>query len=171
VVEGARPDDGIAGAIDAVVSTSRVLVAVAARALANVGGDLTLPQFRMLVVLAEAGPQTVAQLAPQLDVHGSTATRMCSRLAAKQLVSKRPSTGDRREVLVTLRTQGGRIVDTVAQRRESEIAAVVTALPVGQRRALADALTAFADAAGRHAGPPSTFAWPAPGEPASTREA
>jgi DNA-binding MarR family transcriptional regulator len=171
VVEGARPDDGIAGAIDAVVSTSRVLVALAARALAQVGDDLTLPQFRMLVVLAEAGPQTIAQLAAQLDVHGSTATRMCTRLAAKQMVSKRASTGDRREVLVTLRSQGGRIVDTVARRRQTEIATVVARLSVGQRRALADALTAFADAAARHAGAPSAFAWPAPGEPTATREA
>jgi DNA-binding MarR family transcriptional regulator len=170
VSERARADDDVDTAIDAVMSTSRVLVAVAARALAHVGGDLTLPQFRMLAVLAE-GPQTIAQLASQLDVHGSTATRMCSRLESKQLVAKRPSPEDRREVLVTLRARGARVVDAVARRRRAEIAAVVANLSDAQRRALVDALTAFGDAAGAVSGQPSAFAWPAPGEPVTSQRA
>ena len=42
---------------------SRVLVAIAARSLADAGEEVTLTQYRSLVVLASRGPQGVAALA------------------------------------------------------------------------------------------------------------
>ena len=44
--------------------------------------EVTLTQFRTLVVLSTRGPQTVTALAESLDVHTSTMTRMCTRLVA-----------------------------------------------------------------------------------------
>ena len=44
--------------VDAVLGASRVLVAVAARSLADAGEDVTLTQYRSLIVLASRGPQT-----------------------------------------------------------------------------------------------------------------
>ena len=46
---------------------SRVLVAIAARSLAEAGEDVTLTQYRSLVVLASRGPQRVAELAEVLE--------------------------------------------------------------------------------------------------------
>ena len=46
--------------VDAVLSASRVLVAIAARSLADAGEDVTLTQYRSLVVLASRGPQSMA---------------------------------------------------------------------------------------------------------------
>ena len=43
--------------VDAVLSASRVLVAIAARSLADVGEEVTLTQYRSLVVLASRGPR------------------------------------------------------------------------------------------------------------------
>ena len=43
--------------VDTVLAASRALVAVAARSLAAAGDDVTLPQYRALVVLAARGPQ------------------------------------------------------------------------------------------------------------------
>jgi hypothetical protein len=43
--------------VDAVLSASRVLVAVAARSLAEMPGEVTLTQYRSLVVLASRGPR------------------------------------------------------------------------------------------------------------------
>ena len=60
--------------VDAVLSASRVLVAVAARSLADAGEDVTLTQYRSLVVLASRGPQTVAELAELLAVTPPTAS-------------------------------------------------------------------------------------------------
>jgi hypothetical protein len=49
--------------VDTVLAASRALVAVAARSLAAHGNEVTLPQYRALVVLAAAGPQGMAELA------------------------------------------------------------------------------------------------------------
>lgn len=49
--------------VDTVLAASRALVAVAARSLAAAGDEVTLPQYRALVVLAAAGPQGMAELA------------------------------------------------------------------------------------------------------------
>ena len=43
--------------VDTVLAASRALVAVAARSLAAAGDEVTLPQYRALVVLAARGPQ------------------------------------------------------------------------------------------------------------------
>ena len=52
--------------VDAVLGSSRALVAVAARSLANVAEDVTLAQYRLLVELASRGPQRLADLATAL---------------------------------------------------------------------------------------------------------
>lgn len=74
--------------VDAVIGASRALLAVAARSLAGVAEDVTLPQYRTLVVLVSRGPQRVADLADALGVLPSTATRMLDRLVAKDLVRR-----------------------------------------------------------------------------------
>ncbi len=133
---------------DAVLYASRVLVAVAARSLAGVADQVTLPQYRALVVLAAKGPQSLRELAEVLDVHTSTATRMCDRLVRKRLVRRRQSRQDRREVVLDLTPPGRDLVVEVTGRRRSEIARIVARVPRDQRHALVSALTAFGRAAG-----------------------
>ena len=45
--------------VDAFVAASRALVAVAARSLADLSDDITLPQYRALVVLRTRGPSAL----------------------------------------------------------------------------------------------------------------
>jgi hypothetical protein len=47
---------------------SRVLVGLAARSIAQVDEEVTLPQFRTLVLLVSRGPQRVVDLAGELSV-------------------------------------------------------------------------------------------------------
>ena len=61
------------------MTASRVLVAIAARSLAA-AGEVTLPQYRALVVLASRGPQRAVDLAGVLGVNPSSATRLVDRL-------------------------------------------------------------------------------------------
>ena len=65
------------------LSASRVLVAIAARSLADAGDEVTLTQYRSLVVLASRGPQTMATLAEAVAVTAPTASRLCDRLVKK----------------------------------------------------------------------------------------
>src|ERR1700758_4144484 len=99
--------------VDSVLAASRALVAVAARSLAAAGDEVTLPQYRALVVLAANGPQGTAELAAALAVTPSTATRMCDRLVRKGLVRRHRQAGDRRSVRITLTAAGRGLVAEV----------------------------------------------------------
>jgi DNA-binding MarR family transcriptional regulator len=134
--------------VDAVIAASRALVAVAARSVAGAGEDVTLAQYRALVVLASRGPQRIADLAGMLDVNPSTATRMCDRLARKRLVRRQRSASDRRSVRVALCPAGQELVAAVTRRRRTEVARIVRNLPARSRVQVVEALRAFAEAAG-----------------------
>lgn len=133
---------------DAVLTATRVLVGISAASLAPIEDQVTLSQYRALVVLASRGPQSLAQLAAELQVVPSTATRMCDRLERKGLVERRAVPDNRREVEVRLAREGRKIVTTVAAARRRALRAIVDRLGEGERAALVDALDAFAGAAG-----------------------
>lgn len=135
----------------AVLTTSRLLVAISARSLAAVEERVTLPQFRMLVVLASRPRMKLVTLAEQLAVNPSTAMRMVERLVAAGLVDRRVNPESRREILLRLTDAGAQIVDEVTARRREEIAAIVAAMAPGQRAGLIAALQAFTEAGGEPA--------------------
>ena len=150
---GASGGPGLAAAgtdevTDAVLYVSRALVAVAARSLAGVADDVTLPQHRALVVLATEGARSLGELAAALGVHTSTATRMCDRLVRKRLVRRRQSSEDRRAVVLELTPTGRELVAEVTERRRTEIARIVARVPRDARETLVSALSQFARAAG-----------------------
>ncbi|MGH9081852.1 MAG: MarR family winged helix-turn-helix transcriptional regulator [Acidimicrobiales bacterium] len=134
--------------VDAVLTASRVLVSVAARSLAEAGEEVTLTQYRSLVVLGSRGPQGVAALAEALDVTPPTASRLCDRLVRKGLVRRRTDRHDRRQVRVALTASGRRLVDTVTARRRIEIADLVASIDPGARTAVVGGLRQLSRAAG-----------------------
>ena len=143
---------------DAVLLASRALVGVAARSLAEVEDEVTLPQFRALVVLA-GSDRNLGDLAEALDVHPSSATRLCTRLEAKGLLTRRPSAQSRRELVVSLTSDGRSLVDAVTRRRRREIARIVARIPEREQSVLVHALGIFAEAAGEMPEPSWSFGW------------
>ena len=121
---------------------------MAARSLADLGEDVTLPQYRALVVLRTRGSQRAADLAGLLDVTPSTASRMIERLVRKHLVRRVRAKDDRRTVQVHLTDAGHVIVAQVTNRRRGEIERILEQMPSRGRKTLTAALRAFADAAG-----------------------
>ena len=135
--------------IETVLTTSRVFVAIAARSLASVeADDVTLPQFRLLIVLAAHGPQGVSSLAEFLAVNASTATRMCDRLIRKGLIRRRISPSDRREVRLALTERGRDLVDHATKQRRIELSRLLESVPMDEQRHLIRALTHMNAAAG-----------------------
>jgi DNA-binding MarR family transcriptional regulator len=134
--------------LDAVVTASRVLVAMAARSLADVGEEVTLTQYRSLVVLASRGPQGVAALAEAVAVTPPTASRLVDRLVRKGLVRRRTDRHDRRQVRIGLTEAGRRLVDLVTERRRVEIAHLLTSIDPEVQRSMAAGLQQLAQAAG-----------------------
>lgn len=140
--------DDLGPVVDAVVTASRVLVAVAARSLRGIEEDVTLAQYRTLVVLASRGPQSSASLASVLGVSASTATRMCDRLIRKGFIRRRAARQDRREVRLALTDAGRRIVDEVTRLRRAELASILAAVPRREQTELIRALGHLNAAAG-----------------------
>jgi DNA-binding MarR family transcriptional regulator len=134
------------GPTDAALVASRALVAIAVRSLGGLD-DVTLPQFRALVVLASHGPSTSGDLAVRLAVHPSSVTRLVDRLERKGLVA-RTGTDDRREVRIEVAPAGVELLDEVTAARRRELAKVLRRLPAERRDAVAEAFAEFAAAAG-----------------------
>ena len=156
-VRHGRPvlDDGPTGAgradqaaLDAVLTASRTLIAVATRSLGAAADETTIAQYRALVVLASRGPQRLGDLADALDVAPSTAGRMCDRLVRKGLIRRHRARADRRVVLVSLTATGRGVVDQATARRRELIGDILRHLAPGRQRAVAEALGEFARAAG-----------------------
>ena len=134
--------------LDAVLTASRALVAMAARSLADVGEEVTLTQYRSLVVIASRGPQGVASLAEAVAVTPPTASRLVDRLVRKGLVRRRSDRNDRRQVRIALTASGRDLVDLVTERRRQEIAALLTSISPELQQPMAAGLQQLAEAAG-----------------------
>ena len=140
--------DDIDDVADVVLVASRALMGVSVRSIATVEDDLTLVQYRALVLMASHGEQNVSDLAEGLGVHPSTATRLCDRLVAKGLVHRVTSSESRREVTLTVTPAGRGLLRTVTARRRKEIIRIVERLTREERKQLRAAFNAFAEAAG-----------------------
>jgi DNA-binding MarR family transcriptional regulator len=154
--------------VDAVLTASRSMVAVATRSLGAAAEETTIAQYRALVVLASRGPQRIAGLAGALDVAPSTAGRMCDRLVRKGLVRRHRARGDRRVVLVSITPPGRQVVDEATGRRRALIAEIVSRLSPAAQLTVAQAFREFTDVAGEV--PDSQWSAaveePSPGRPA-----
>ncbi|WP_406045877.1 MarR family transcriptional regulator [Micromonospora sp. NBC_00898] len=124
------------------------MVGLAARSLADLDADVTLPQYRALVVLASRGPQRVVDIATELKVNPSTGTRMCDRLVRKGLIRRYRTAADRRAVRLTLTATGRALVEKVTARRREELTRIVDATASHWHEDTVVALRTFAAASG-----------------------
>jgi DNA-binding MarR family transcriptional regulator len=75
-------------------------------------------------------------------------SRLCDRLAAKDLIVRATAPESRREVVVGLSPKGRDLVHSVTKRRLTEINRIARRIPTSRQRELVVALEAFAEAAG-----------------------
>ncbi|WP_106396218.1 MarR family winged helix-turn-helix transcriptional regulator [Actinocorallia populi] len=146
-VEAPNGDD-IEAVTTALLTASRLLVAISARSLGAVGEGVTLAQFRMLTSLSVQGPMKLSTLADLLGVNPSTALRMAERLVLARLITRKVNPQNRREIILGLAPAGRRVVADVTARRRDEISQVVARLAPDQRTSLVQALAAFTEAGG-----------------------
>jgi DNA-binding MarR family transcriptional regulator len=136
---------------DALLTASRLLVAISARSVALVDETITIPQLRTLVILSNRGPVNQATLADLLGVQPSATGRMVERLVAAGLIDRLPHPTSRRELLAALTERGREVVRQVTGYRRAEIAGIVEKMPLAERHGLVRALTAFTTAGGEPA--------------------
>jgi DNA-binding MarR family transcriptional regulator len=133
---------------EAFLTASRALIGLALHSLAAAPVEVTPPQHRVLVLLAARGPQSVSEVAEELGVNRSNATRICDRLERAGLLSRTPSAEDGRVVEVDVTGEGLGLVHAVTARRREEIGRVLAGMTAEERRSAVRALEAFNRAAG-----------------------
>lgn len=131
---------------DALLDATRILVAINIRALAATGDTVTVFQLRVLMLVAGRPAVNVADVAAELGVHRSNATRVVDRLVRAGLLTRVADPGDRRRLLITLTGDGRRLVADVDDHRRAEIAAVLGRIPSERLDGAETIWRAFADA-------------------------
>jgi DNA-binding MarR family transcriptional regulator len=129
-------------------SATRVLTGVALRSLEALDGAVTLPQFRMLAVLADLGQARSAQVARALGLEASTVTRLADRMVAAGHVVRGTDPSHRGVVTLKLTATGHQLVDRVESWRREELTRILRQLPAGQRDQVTAALGLLVEAAG-----------------------
>jgi DNA-binding MarR family transcriptional regulator len=123
------------------LATSREMFAITARSLSELTQQVTIQQFRTLVLLSEEGPCRIGDIAEDLGVSSSTATRSVGRILRQGWIRRRPDLGSQRETYVALTPDGASLVDGVMSSRLEQIRAILTHLTDAER---ASALQGFA---------------------------
>ena len=150
----------MAEVISELLDLSRVLVGIAVYSINAVPIDITVTQYRLLAVVASAGPRTIGDVAALLGVAQSNASRHCDRLERLELLRRTRSAEDGRVVLVDLTDSGREVVDLVTAVREREIGKVVEQMSALDSQAAVAAVRSFNSAAARlDAHPWLTAAW------------
>ena len=134
--------------VEATLAASRAMVGVLARSLAEVLEIVTLPQFRVLVVLCAEGPLRSGVLAERLGIHQSTFTRLADRLVGQGWVRREPNVQSRREVLVDLTDEGRELVTKVMRERTADVQRILRQASPADREAIRAGFEAFARVAG-----------------------
>ncbi|HYZ37589.1 MAG TPA: MarR family transcriptional regulator [Pseudonocardiaceae bacterium] len=134
--------------IEAVMLATRVLVAVTAESIAGLDDQVTLPQWRVLVMIASRGPLNLTAVAQGLGVHASNATRLCDKLVEAGLIQRSEDPADRRNLMLRLNAAGFQLVRDVTDQRRAAIAQILANMPAELRDDLVPVLRGFADAAG-----------------------
>jgi len=113
--------------------------------------EVTLPQFRLLVVLSGRAPMRSGDLAEVAGVHPSTLSRTAERLVKGGWINRVTNPDSRRETLLALTAAGEGLVLEVTRRRAQEISVIMRRLSVAERDAVRQSFAAFSRAAGESA--------------------
>lgn len=142
--------------VDAIMLGVQALVGVAAQSVAEVEDRVTLPQLRVLMLIASRGTMNLNALARAMGIHPSNASRSCDRLVAGGLLRRTESSIDRRNLVLDLTGEGRDLVEELVAHRRDAIAKVLERVPENRRRGLVSAMRTFGQAAGED---PAGQAW------------
>lgn len=124
---------------------TRDLVGVALRSLDALAGAVSLPQFRLLLVLHERGRSTSTQVAHALGSAGSSVTRLGDRLHAAGYLVRGTDPANRSIVTLELTDRGADLVAQVTARRRQELSRALQRLTASERAACARGLRRLHD--------------------------
>jgi DNA-binding MarR family transcriptional regulator len=140
-------DTDVADVAAAVEAASSALVIALGRAEERVLPRVSVSQLRALLIISRQAPTNLNQLAEELGAIPSSASRLCDRLVAAGLVTRRTGSTDRREVELGVSPEGQRLLEQLREFRRAEVARVLAGMDAASRHALLAGLGEFRRAA------------------------
>lgn len=131
---------------EALLAVARLAMDASVRAADDLGG-VSPVQLRALTALRRSGPLNLAQLAEEMGVTVSTASRLVDRLVAVDWVHRRQARHNRREISLTLTAQGQALLHEYDDQRARRLQVCLTRVAPDRQDAVVAALREFADAA------------------------
>jgi DNA-binding MarR family transcriptional regulator len=145
-------DEGAAelapGTAEVLQAATRMLAGVALRSLDVLDSAVTLPQFRLLAVLADLGPVPSGRAARMLGLDPSTVTRLGDRMVAAGHVARGTDPRHRGVVTLELTASGRELVAAAGAWRRRELARIMARLAPAEQAAVTAALGLLVRAAG-----------------------
>lgn len=136
------------GPVAALELMTRALVGLTLKSLQVLEGEVSLPQFRLLLMLSVLGKVPSSRLAAELGTTGSSVTRLGDRLEAAGLVTRGSDARNRSIVTLEATEAGHGLVTRVIKRRQELLAAVLDRMDPAEREAAARLAQRFNELAG-----------------------
>lgn len=133
-----------AGDVAALEMLTRALVGLTLQSLEALDGQVSLPQFRLLLVLSGLGRVPSSRLAAEATMTASSVTRLADRLEAAGLLARGTDARSRSIVTVEVTEAGLDLVARVVARRQELLAAMLDRMEPAERAVIAQAARRFA---------------------------
>ncbi len=140
------------GTAEVLQAATRMLAGVALRSLEVLDDAVTLPQFRLLAVLADLGPVPSGQAAKTLGLDRSTITRLADKMVAAGHVARGTDPRHRGVVTLELTTSGRDLAAAAGAWRQHELARIMARLTPAEQAAVTASLGLLVRAAGEEYG-------------------
>jgi DNA-binding MarR family transcriptional regulator len=140
---GASSDegDGVAEVSqdEVLLALARMAMDASVRAAGEIGG-VSPVQLRALTALRQRGAANLAQLAGEMGITVSTASRLVDRLVAADWVHRATAAHNRREISLTLTDDGKRLLRRYDRRRVDVLTECLKRVPVERHATVLSAL-------------------------------
>jgi DNA-binding MarR family transcriptional regulator len=103
-------------------------------------GDLSIPQFRFLSILAKEPDRSLGDIAEELGVSPPSLSKLVDGLVERGLVARTSDAADRRRLSLAITPSGGKLVAGFRAQLEEGLAPRLAALPARTQATLAAAL-------------------------------
>ncbi|HTU74058.1 MAG TPA: MarR family transcriptional regulator [Trebonia sp.] len=141
-------DSEHSGDVEALELMSRAMVGLTMRSVEVLGGEVSLPQFRLLLVLSGLGRVASSRLAAEMGLGASSVTRLADKLEVAGLLTRGTDPRSRSVVTLEVTPAAERLVARVVARRQELLAEVLGRLTSRERAEVSRVARRFADLAG-----------------------
>jgi DNA-binding MarR family transcriptional regulator len=102
---------------------------------------LSIPQFRALIFINRQQQAALVEVSEHLGLTGATTCRMIEELVRRGLVLSRPSTVDRRKIVLTITEPGRAVLEAAHAGTLARLDEVLGSLDPSERQAVAQAMS------------------------------